>query len=231
MKQPLVEPSAEYSSNKAITPALGLPEKTDGYLPLILLAIAAIAAITAIFLMKDRTEPLTRVSNLTAAKNPQAKLGYYRGVLKMYSYKEKVLCVAASVIALMLIFPPTKKVYDQYGDHIIQPTYSYDFIVSLQGGASIRIQVLLIQWLWVGLVAAIVYFAASGPTAATKVPATELEGAQRPQRPEQVQQPSPTHQSQASELIQALERLSQSREKGILTDAEFEQEKKRIFVD
>ncbi len=37
----------------------------------------------------------------------------------------------------------------------------------------------------------------SSPTAATKVPATELEGAQRPQQPEQVEQPSPTSVSQA----------------------------------
>jgi hypothetical protein len=128
----LVEPSAEYSSNKAITSGFRLPEKTDGYLPLILLTIAAIAAIAAIFLMKDRTEPSIRVSS---------------------------------------------------------------------------------------------------PTAATNVPATQLEGAQQPPQTEQVRQPSPKRQSQASELIQALERLSQDREKGILTDPEFEQEKKRILFD
>jgi len=78
----------------------------------------------------------------------------------MYSYHEKVLYVAASVIALMLIFPPTKKFYNQYGSQI-QPTYSYDFIFSLPGGESVNIEVLLIQWLVVGLVAAILYFAAS----------------------------------------------------------------------
>jgi Short C-terminal domain len=41
----------------------------------------------------------------------------------------------------------------------------------------------------------------------------------------------PESVAKASELIQALERLSQVREKGILTDAEFEQEKKRILGD
>jgi uncharacterized membrane protein HdeD (DUF308 family) len=44
-------------------------------------------------------------------------------------------------------------------------------------------------------------------------------------------EPSPTSVSQASELIEALERLGQVREKGILTDDEFEQEKKRILGD
>jgi hypothetical protein len=129
----LVEPSAENSSNKATTSALGLTEKTDGYPPLALILIAggiAIAVIVAIFLRKDRIEALVR---------------------------------------------------------------------------------------------------ASTPTAAIKVPATELEGAQRPQQPEQDQQASPTSVSQASELIQDFERLKQVRDKGILTDVEFEQQKKRIL--
>jgi hypothetical protein len=69
------------------------------------------------------------------------------------------------------------------------------------------------------------YFAASSGTVATKVTATELEGV----RPEQVQQPSPTSVSYANELIHALERLDHLREKGILTDAEFEQDKNLIL--
>src|SRR3981081_2567255 len=62
-----------------------------------------------------------------------------------------------------LVFPPTKKFYHEYGVYggQIQPTYSYDFIFSLDGGASVNIGVLLIQWLGVCLVAAILYFATS----------------------------------------------------------------------
>jgi hypothetical protein len=161
----LVVSFAENSSNKAITSALGLLEKTDGYLPLILLAIAPITAIAAIFLMKDRTEPSIRVSSpkapeteLEDAQRPQliALLeNLYDGFLKM-NYQEKVLYVAASVIALMLIFPPTNK-FDSYG-HL---TTSYDYIFSLPDRVFINIQVLLIQWLGVSLIAAILYFAAS----------------------------------------------------------------------
>ena len=120
----LVEPPAENPANKAVTHALGLPEKTDGYLPLILLAIAAIAAVAAIFLMKDRTEPSIRVTSPTTATKVKAELHNYPatktneqnrttkinvalleklhdGIMKM-TYQEKALYGAASVIALML---------------------------------------------------------------------------------------------------------------------------------
>jgi len=180
----LVEPPAENSSNKAITSAFGLPEKTDGYLPLILLAIAAITAIAAIFLMKDRAAPSVRVSsptpptkvpateleganratktheqNRTTTNNVALLEKLHDGFLKL-AYQEKVLYVAASVIALMLIFPPTLEIHMNY-PYSRYSTNSYDFIFSLPNNTSVNIQVILIQLLVVCLVAAMLYFVAS----------------------------------------------------------------------
>ncbi|MGH6812625.1 MAG: hypothetical protein ACREDM_09845 [Methylocella sp.] len=81
---------------------------------------------------------------------------------KNLSYQEKVLYGAASIIALMLIFPPTKKYnISEFYPYSTTLTTSYDYIFSLPNGAFVNIQVLLLQWLGVGLVAAILYFAAS----------------------------------------------------------------------
>jgi uncharacterized membrane protein YhaH (DUF805 family) len=79
----LVESSAENSSNKAATSALGIPEKTDGYLPLILSSLligGGIAiAIVAIFLRTDRLASSIRDPNpiapmITTSKSESAQL-------------------------------------------------------------------------------------------------------------------------------------------------------------
>jgi hypothetical protein len=75
--------------------------------------------------------------------------------IKKLPYGEKVVYGAASVIALMLIFPPTKK-YSGWPERL---TESYDCIFSLQENAFVNIQLLLVQWLAVGIVAALLYFA------------------------------------------------------------------------
>jgi len=72
-------------------------------------------------------------------------------------YQGKILLVAASVIALMLVFPPTMK-YNKYAQSY---TNSYEFIFDLHDDTFVNIQVLLVQWLGIGLVTAIVYFVAS----------------------------------------------------------------------
>lgn len=74
----LAESAAETSSNKAITSALGLPEKTDGYLPLslssLLIGGGIAIAIAAIFLRTSRIAPSIKGSKPIAPMITTSKL-------------------------------------------------------------------------------------------------------------------------------------------------------------
>jgi uncharacterized membrane protein YhaH (DUF805 family) len=127
----LVGSSAENSSNKAITSALGLPEKTNGYLFLILLAIAAIAAITAIaafFLMKERTEPSIRVSiPIAAIKTCFNKYAVFNGRASRSEYWFFILGASLVGLATKIIddtlFAPSEKILKPiWGLIIMLPT-------------------------------------------------------------------------------------------------------------
>ena len=72
----------------------------------------------------------------------------------MNSHQQKILYVAATVIALMLIFPPTTK--PSY-----PPRNDYDFLFSLPNDVHVNVQLLFIQWFGVCLVAGILYLAAA----------------------------------------------------------------------
>jgi hypothetical protein len=70
----------------------------------------------------------------------------------MNSHQQKILYAAATIIALMLIFPPT------YGSPFT-PRNAYDFLFSLPNDAHVNVQLLFIQWFGVCLVAGILYLA------------------------------------------------------------------------